>query len=77
MLDAQVVVDLLLKLGVRMNLSRHGNSLARASTQKAARFHTPKYYCPSHDRYRACVGFFIATRGVIRTPPFGLEFAGV
>jgi hypothetical protein len=40
MLDAQVVVDLLLKRGIRMNLGRHGNFLNEGSSQIAFRFNS-------------------------------------
>jgi hypothetical protein len=40
MLDPQVLMDLLLKLAVRMNLIRHGNFLDKSSSQKAVRLMT-------------------------------------
>jgi hypothetical protein len=74
MLDAQVFVDLLLKLAVRMNFVRHGNFLSEGSSRKAIRFHTSSYRWQSRCSYCACAGFFIATSGVIRDPSFGVDF---
>ncbi|HMH00971.1 MAG TPA: hypothetical protein VK555_06140, partial [Terriglobales bacterium] len=42
-LAAQIFVNLLLKLAVRMNFIRHGNFLNEGSSQKAIRFHTLSY----------------------------------
>jgi hypothetical protein len=41
--------------------------------RRTVRFHTSKYLVPSRRRYCACAGSFIATHGVIRTPPFRVE----
>ena len=73
MLNAQVFVNLLLKFRVRMNLFRHGNFLSEGSSEIAFRFH-PQDRLLSRCRYCARAGFFIATRGVTRTPSFGVEF---
>jgi hypothetical protein len=74
MLDAQVFVNLLLKLAVRMNFIRHGNFLSEGSSQKAIRFHASSYRWQSRCSYCACAGFLIATPGVIRDPSFGGDF---
>jgi hypothetical protein len=77
MLDTQVVVDLLLKLVVRVNFVRHGDWLGDGSDQEGFRFNSSGYRSLSPGRYGACAGFLIATRGVIRNPSFGIELAVV
>jgi hypothetical protein len=74
MLDSQMLVDLLLKFAVRMNFVRHANWLGKGSDQEGVRFNSPAYRLLSPCRYRAGVGFLIATREVIRNPPFEVEF---
>ena len=75
MVNTQVFVDLLLKLAVGMNLVRHDNFLGEVSSQMAFGFlFTTEDRLLSRARYCACAGFFVATRGVIRNPPFGVEF---
>jgi hypothetical protein len=69
-LAAQVFVNLLLKLTVGMNLVGHDNFLDASLGEIAFRFNRSRYGLLSLCRYRACVGFCIATRGVIRAPSF-------
>jgi len=45
MLDPQVLVNLLLKLGVRMNLVRHGNFLSEGLSEKAFCLTTQDIVC--------------------------------
>jgi hypothetical protein len=74
MLNAQVVVDLLLKFGVGVNLVRHGNFLSEGSSRKAVRSHTASYRWQLHCSYCACAGFLIATLGLLRNTSFGIDF---
>jgi hypothetical protein len=74
MLDAQIVMDLVLKLAVRMNFLRHGHFLSKGSSQKQIHFHPSSYGWWSCCIYCACAGFLIATPGVIRNPSFGVDF---
>jgi hypothetical protein len=71
-LNAQVFVDLLLKLAVRMNLVRHGNFLSEGSSETAFRFH-PQDRLLSGCRHGASVGIFSATPEVMRDPSFEVE----
>jgi hypothetical protein len=69
-LDPQVFVNLLLKLAVGMNLVRHDDFLGDGLGQNAFRFNHSGYRLLSPCRYCACVGFCIATRGVMRAPSY-------
>ena len=70
-LDAQVFVNLLLKLAVRMNLVRHDNFLDEGLSQIAFRFNCSGYDLLSPRRYCACVGFCVTTREVMDAPSYG------
>jgi hypothetical protein len=74
MLNAQVVVDLPLKVGVGMNLVRHGNFLCEGSSRKAVRSHTPSFRWQLRCSYCACAGFLIATPGLLRDTSFEIGF---
>jgi len=69
-LDAQVFVNLLLKLAVRMNLVRHDDFLGEGLSQIAFRFNRSGYDLLSPCRYCACVGFCVTTREVMGAPSY-------
>jgi hypothetical protein len=73
MLATQVVVNLLLKLAIRMNLVGHGELPGEGSSSILFSLH---YTDGSLSGYRhgAGAGFFAATQEVSGNPPFGVDF---
>jgi hypothetical protein len=63
-----------LKVGVGMNLVRHGNFLCECSSRKAVRSHTPSFRWQLRCSYCACAGFLIATLGLLRNTSFEIDF---
>jgi hypothetical protein len=57
MLDAQVLVNLLLKLAVRMNLLRHDNFLSEGSNRIGFRFRDYDFVLQGGSRHDSSGGF--------------------
>jgi hypothetical protein len=69
-LNAQVFMNLLLELAVGMNLVGHDNFLDEGLVRIAFSFNASSYRLLSPCRDCACVGFCVATRGVMRAPSY-------